>query len=186
MAHNIRLTTPLTDEVVASLHAGDTVLISGALYTGRDAAHKRFIDLIKAGKPLPIDIKGQIIYYVGPTPARPGQIIGSAGPTTASRMDSTTPPLLEAGLKATIGKGGRTKELREVMKKHRTVYFAAIGGAGALLARCIKKVEVVAWPELGTEAVRRMEVENFPATVINDIEGNDLYEMVKQRALSRE
>lgn len=182
MNHGISIRAPLTDDLLATLHAGDSALINGVIYTARDAAHKRLIALMAEGKPLPFDVKGQIIYYVGPTPPRPGKIIGSAGPTTASRMDSTTLPLLEAGLKATVGKGGRSKEVRDAMVKHKAIYLAAFGGAGAFLARCIKKVEIIAYPELGTEAIRRLEVEDFPAVVVNDIYGNDLYETVKKQS----
>lgn len=171
-----KIRPPLSDEDVANLKAGDHVLISGVVYTARDAAHKKMVDLIKQGKPIPIDVKGQIIYYVGPTPPKPGQVIGSAGPTTSSRMDSTTSPLLALGLKGSIGKGERSKELIKEFVKYRAVYFATIGGAGALLSKRIKKVELVAYPELGTEAIRRLEVEDFPVVVINDIYGNNFYE----------
>jgi len=171
-----RLQTPLSDEAVSRLHAGDSVLLSGVIYTGRDAAHKRLFDLLQAGKPLPIDLRGQVIYYVGPTPAKPGQVIGSAGPTTAGRMDAYAPALIEHGLRGMIGKGRRSPEVIEAMKKHKAVYFGATGGAAALLARCIKKAEVVAYEDLGPEAIHRLEVEDFPLIVINDIHGGDLYE----------
>ena len=151
------------------------MLISGVIYTGRDAAHKRLVDLIDRGEELPLDIKGQIIYYVGPTPARPGKPIGSAGPTSSYRMDSYSPKLMEKGLKGMIGKGMRSKEVIEAMKKYRAVYMAAVGGAAALIARRIKKSEIIAYEDLGTEAIRRLEVEDFPAIVVNDIWGNDLY-----------
>lgn len=177
MAEAKRITTPLSDELVRSLRAGDNVLISGTIYTGRDAAHKRLVDLLRAGQPLPFDLKGQIIYYVGPSPAKPGQVIGSAGPTTSGRMDAYTPVLHQHGLKATIGKGSRNAEVIEAMKRHGAVYLAAVGGAAALIARSIKGAEVVAYPELGPEAIRRLEVEDFPAVVVNDVEGNDLYKM---------
>jgi fumarate hydratase subunit beta len=174
-----KITTPLTDEVLAELRAGDEVELTGVIYTARDAAHRRLVEALEKGQPLPIDLKGQVIYYVGPTPPRPGQVIGSAGPTTALRMDTYTPPLLAAGLKATIGKGGRSQQLRELMKSHRAVYFGAIGGAGALLSRQIRKAEVVAYPDLGPEAIYRLEVEDFPLVVVDDIYGNDLLEMGK-------
>ncbi|MEW6455157.1 MAG: Fe-S-containing hydro-lyase [Acidobacteriota bacterium] len=171
-----KISTPLTDETLEKLKAGDKVLISGHIYTGRDAAHKKLFELAKEGKPLPFDIRGQIIYYVGPTPARPGKPIGSAGPTTSYRMDTYTPILLSLGLKGTIGKGSRDKEVIEAMKKYKAIYLAAVGGAGALISKCILKSEIVAYPELGPEAIYRLEVKDFPATVINDIYGNDLYE----------
>ena len=176
MSQAIRLKTPLTDGDVEKLKAGDKVLITGVIYTGRDAAHKRLTDLLKEGKPLPFDIKGQIIYYVGPAPAKPGHAIGSAGPTTSGRMDAYSPKLMEMGLKGMIGKGMRKKEVVEAMKKHKAVYFAATGGAGALLAKAIKKAQVVAYEDLGPEAINRLEVEDFPVIVVNDTQGNDLYE----------
>ncbi|MCK9365445.1 MAG: Fe-S-containing hydro-lyase, partial [Syntrophales bacterium] len=148
---------------------------SGIIYTGRDAAHKRMIELVNAGKELPIDVKGQIIYYVGPTPARPGNPIGSAGPTTSYRMDAYAPKMMELGLKGMIGKGNRAPEVVEAMRKYKAVYFGATGGAGAVLSRSIKKAEVVAYDDLGPEAIHRLEVEDFPVVVINDIRGNDLY-----------
>ncbi len=176
-----RLSPPLSDSDVEGLRAGDRVLITGVLYTARDAAHKRLIELIESGGELPFDIKGQIIYYVGPTPAKPGQVIGSAGPTTSGRMDAYTPKLLELGLKATIGKGARSSAVKEAMKKYKAVYMAAVGGAAALISKCIKKAEVIAYEDLGPEAIRRLEVEDFPAVVINDIYGNDLFiEAVKR------
>lgn len=175
MSEPIRLKTPLRDPEVEKLRAGDRVLISGIIYTGRDAAHKRLFDLLKQGKDLPFDIRGQIIYYVGPTPAKPGQAIGSAGPTTSYRMDAYSPTLMESGLKGMIGKGMRSDAVKEAMKKHKAVYFAATGGAGALLAKRVKKAEVVAYEDLGPEAVRRLEVEDLPVIVVNDIHGNDLY-----------
>lgn len=174
-----RLTTPLTDDAVAGVKAGDEVAITGILYTARDAAHNRMIQSLQAGEKLPFDIKGQIIYYVGPTPPRPGQVIGSAGPTTSARMDPLTPPLLEAGLKGIIGKGGRSVAVREALQKYKAVYFAAVGGAGALLAGHIGKAEIVAYEDLGTEAIRMLHVEEFPAVVVNDIYGNDLLEQGK-------
>lgn len=172
----IRLTPPLSEEMVADLKAGDRVLLSGTIYTGRDAAHKRLVDLLAKGEALPIPLQGEIIYFVGPTPAKPGKVIGSAGPTTSYRMDSYSPRLLAEGLKGMIGKGGRSREVRDAIEKYHAVYFAATGGAGALLAQRIKKAEVVAYEDLGPEAIRRIEVEDFPVVVINDIYGNDLYE----------
>ncbi len=177
----IRLTPPLTDKDVEGLKIGDRVLISGIIYTGRDAAHKRLFDLLKEGKELPFDLKGQIIYYVGPTPAKPGEVFGSAGPTTSYRMDAFSPALIEKGLKGMIGKGMRSEEVKEAMKKFKAVYFAATGGAGALLAKRVKKAEVVAYEDLGPEAIRRLEVEDLPVIVINDVRGNDLYVEGKKR-----
>jgi fumarate hydratase subunit beta len=176
MSQPIRLNTPLTDADLEKLRAGDKVLLTGVIYTGRDAAHKRLFDLLQGGKPLPIDLKGQVIYYVGPAPAKPGQVIGSAGPTTSGRMDAYSPKLMETGLKGMIGKGMRRKEVVEAMKKYKAVYFAATGGAGALLAKAIKKAQVVAYEDLGPEAINRLEVEDFPVIVVNDTKGNDLYE----------
>jgi fumarate hydratase subunit beta len=176
MSQAIRLKTPLTDADLEKLRAGDKVLLTGVIYTGRDAAHKRLFDLLKEGKPLPIDLKGQVIYYVGPAPAKPGQVIGSAGPTTSGRMDAYSPKLMEMGLRGMIGKGMRRKEVVEAMKKYKAVYFAATGGAGALLAKAIKKAQVVAYEDLGPEAINRLEVEDFPVIVVNDTKGNDLYE----------
>ncbi|OGP88521.1 MAG: fumarate hydratase [Deltaproteobacteria bacterium RBG_16_48_10] len=175
MSEPIRLKTPLTDEDVEKLKSGDRVLINGIIYTGRDAAHKRLFDLLKAGKDLPFNIKGQIIYYVGPAPAKPGQSLGSAGPTTSYRMDAYSPALIERGLKGMIGKGMRSEGVKEAMKKHRAVYFAATGGAGALLAKRVKKAEIVAYEDLGPEAIRRLEVEDLPVIVVNDVRGKDLY-----------
>jgi fumarate hydratase subunit beta len=171
-----KLTTPLTDEDVEKLKAGDIVYLSGVMYTARDAAHKRIVDLILNGEEPPFDLKGAVIYYVGPTPPKPGEVIGSAGPTTSYRMDPYAPILIEHGLKGMIGKGKRNQEVREACKKHKAVYFGATGGAAALIAKAIKKAEIIAYPELGPEAVRRIEVEDFPVVVINDIYGNDLYE----------
>jgi len=183
MSEAIRLKTPLADADVEKLKIGDNVLLSGVILTGRDAAHKRLFDLILAGKPLPIDIKGQVIYYVGPAPAKPGQPIGSAGPTTSGRMDAYSPKLIEIGLKGMIGKGMRKKEVIEAMKKYKAVYFAATGGAGALLAKSIQKAEIVAYEDLGPEAISRLDVVDFPVTVVNDTRGNDLYdEGMKQYA----
>ncbi|OPY89182.1 MAG: Fumarate hydratase class I, anaerobic [Syntrophaceae bacterium PtaU1.Bin231] len=175
MANEKRLTTPLTDQDVEKLNIGDKVLLNGVIYTGRDAAHKRLTDLLKAGKELPIDIRGQIIYYVGPSPAKPGQAIGSAGPTTSYRMDAYAPQLMALGMKGMIGKGNRAPEVIEAMKKYKAVYFGATGGAGALISKSIKKAEVVAYEDLGPEAIMKLEVEDFPVVVINDTKGNDLY-----------
>lgn len=167
---------PLSDADVEQLKAGDRVRISGVLYTARDAAHARMRALLERGAPLPFDVRGQIIYYTGPSPARPGEVVGSIGPTTASRMDPYTPALLALGLKGTIGKGYRGPAVREALRRHKAVYFGAIGGAGAVLSRFVRALEIVAWEDLGTEAVRRLEVEGFPAIVINDCWGGDLYE----------
>jgi fumarate hydratase subunit beta len=171
----IVLCPPLSDSDVEGLRAGDRVLFNGVLYTARDAAHARLVALLDEGKPLPFPIEGHIIYYVGPAPARPGAVIGSAGPTTSGRMDIYAPALMAAGLKGMIGKGSRSEEVKTAMAEHRAVYFAATGGAGALLSQRIVKAEVVAYEELGPEAVRRLEVENLPAIVVNDIHGGDLY-----------
>ena len=176
MSEAIRLKIPLSDADVEKLKAGDKVMLNGVIYTGRDAAHKRLYDLLMEGKSLPIDVKGQVIYYVGPAPAKPGQVIGSAGPTTSGRMDAFSPKLIEMGLKGMIGKGMRKKEVVEAMKKYKAVYFAATGCAGALLAKAIKKAQVVAYDDLGPEAISRLEVEDFPVIVVNDTKGNDLYE----------
>ena len=165
---------PLTDAVIEQLRAGDYVYLSGRVYTARDAAHKRMVETLARGEALPIDLRGQVLYYVGPTPARPGQIIGSAGPTTSERMDPFTIPLLEAGLKGAIGKGGRTPPVAEAFRQHDAVYFLAVGGAGALLSKQIRSVEVVAYEDLGTEAVRLMELIDFPVVVCNDVHGGDL------------
>jgi len=167
---------PLFDEIVETLHAGDELLLTGVIYVGRDAAHKRMIEALETGKPLPVDVKGQVIYFMGPTPARPGKIIGSAGPTSSYRMDAYSPRLMAEGLKGMIGKGMRSREVKEAMNRYKAVYLGAIGGAGALLSSCIKKVEVVAYDDLGAEALRRIVVQDFPVTVVNDIYGGDLYE----------
>ncbi len=171
-----RITPPLDDEKVLELQAGDTLLLNGIIYSARDAAHKKLVELMEKGEPLPLDITGQIIYYVGPTPAKPGQVIGSAGPTTSGRMDAYTPQMLARGMKGCIGKGSRNQAVKEALQEYRGVYLAAVGGAGALLSQAIKRVEIVAYEELGPEAIRLMEVEDFPVTVINDAHGNDLYE----------
>ena len=170
------ITAPITKETAKSLHAGDYVYVTGTIYTARDAAHKRMDEALDRGEELPIDIKNQAIYYMGPSPAREGQVIGSAGPTTSSRMDKYTPLLLENGLKGMIGKGKRSDNVIESMYKNNAVYFAAIGGAGALLSKCIKKAEVIAYDDLGTEAIRKLTVKDFPAIVVIDAEGNNLYE----------
>lgn len=171
----IRIETPLTTEAVEALRAGDSVLLSGVVYTARDAAHARLVELLKAGQPLPIDLAGQVIYYVGPTPAKPGQVIGSAGPTTAGRMDSFAPLLIAAGLKGMIGKGQRNQGVLDAMIEHKAVYFAATGGAAALLAKCVVSCEVVAYEDLGCEAIHRLEVRDLPVIVINDCLGGDFY-----------
>ncbi len=175
MANIIKIKTPLTDDVVYQLKSGDSVLITGVMYTGRDAAHKRMIDALNRGEKLPFDIQGQIIYYVGPSPAKPGKPIGSAGPTTSYRMDAYAPTLIKLGLKGMVGKGWRAKEVIDACIKYKAIYFGATGGAGALIARSIKKAEIIAYEDLGPEAVRRIEVVDFPAIVINDVYGNDLY-----------
>jgi len=172
---------PLNDKVIAGLKTGDNVLLNGIIYAARDAAHKKMVTALEKGEPLPFELKGQTIYYMGPTPARPGQVIGSAGPTSSYRMDIYAPRLMEAGLKGMIGKGQRTPAALDAMKKYKAVYFGAIGGAGALISQSIKKAEVIAYEELGTEAVRKLEVENFPVTVINDIYGGDLYQQGKAK-----
>lgn len=175
MTEPIRISAPLTDDVVEKLKAGDKVLITGVMYTARDAAHKRLIELLDAGKQLPLDLKGQIIYYVGPTPEKPGEVIGSAGPTTSGRMDAYTPRLIELGLKGMVGKGARSKEVRDSIVAHKAVYMAAVGGAAALIRRSIKKAEIIAYEDLGPEAIRRLEVVDFPAIVVNDVHGGDLF-----------
>jgi fumarate hydratase subunit beta len=174
MVKNIYL--PLTDDIIIGLRAGDSVLLTGVLYVARDAAHRRMLEALEKGEPLPFDISGQTIYYMGPSPAPPGRIIGSAGPTTSGRMDIYTPRLIEQGLKGMIGKGMRSQPVRDAIVKFRAVYFGAVGGAGAVISRSIRKAEVVAYDDLGVEAVRRIEVEGFPAVVVNDIYGADLYE----------
>lgn len=178
-----KITMPLTEEKVKDLKAGDSVLLSGVIYTARDAAHKRLVDLLDKGEQLPIDVKDTIIYYVGPTPAKPGHPIGSAGPTTSYRMDPYAPRLLDIGLKGMIGKGLRSKEVVDSMKKNKAIYFAAIGGAAALMGRSIKKAEVVAYEDLGSEAIRRLEVEDLPVVVVIDSEGNNLYEQGQKQYL---
>lgn len=173
MVKNVSL--PLSREEALSLKAGDEVLLSGTLYTARDAAHQRICSLIDEGRELPFDIDGALIYYVGPTPAQPGKAVGSAGPTTSARMDGFAPKLIARGLRGMLGKGGRSQEVIDSMKEHGCVYFAAVGGAGALMAKAVKKAEVIAWEDLGCEALRRMEVENLKAYVAIDCQGNNLY-----------
>lgn len=170
------ITTPITQEISKNLHAGDYVYISGTIYVARDAAHKRMMDVLDRGEELPIDIKDSTIYYMGPSPAREGQVIGSAGPTTASRMDKYAPRLLDLGSKAMIGKGKRSPQVIDAIIRNHAVYFAAIGGAGALISKCIKKSEIVCYEDLGAEAIRKLEVEDFPVIVVIDGEGNNLYE----------
>ncbi|MDD3580021.1 MAG: Fe-S-containing hydro-lyase [Desulfobacca sp.] len=176
MSKTVKLTTPLNDQQITGLRIGDKVLLSGVIYTARDAAHKRLIDLLNAGQELPIEIQGQVMYYVGPSPARPGQAIGAAGPTTSYRMDPYTPQLLARGLKAMIGKGKRSPEVIDAMIKYRAVYLGATGGAGALISQAIKEAQVLAYEDLGPEAIHRLVVEDFPTIVINDCQGHDLYE----------
>ena len=171
-----KITFPMTEKTARSLRAGDYVYISGILYTARDAAHKRMQDAIKEGEDLPFDITDQAIYYMGPSPAREGRCIGSAGPTTASRMDKYAPALLNLGLRAMIGKGKRTEEVKTAMKHNGCIYLAAVGGAGALLSKCIVSSQVIAYEDLGTEAIRKLEVKNFPAVIVMDSLGNNLYE----------
>ena len=178
---NVHIESPIAPDVIGGLTVGTRVLISGVVYTARDAAHKRLVQALDRGDRLPFDLFGQTIYYMGPSPARPGQVIGSAGPTTSSRMDSYTPRLLAAGLGAVIGKGSRSPEVREAVRKYKAVYFVAIGGAGALLHRTIRRVEVIAYEDLGAEAILRLEVEDFPAIVANDIYGGDLFEQERAR-----
>lgn len=172
----IKLTTPLSDDVVENLRIGQRVSLNGVIYTGRDAAHKRLVELIEQGKELPFDPKGQVIYYVGPSPAKPGKVIGSAGPTTSYRMDSYAPKLYALGLKATVGKGRRSPEVIKAMKQYKGVYLAAIGGAAALIARSIKDAKVIAYPDLGPEAIHELVVEDLPVIVVNDTLGGDLYD----------
>ena len=171
-----KLTTPVTKEMLAPLKAGDSVLISGVIYTARDAAHKRLCELVAQGKELPIDIKDSVIYFVGPTPARPGEVIGSAGPTTSGRMDAYSPRLLDLGQSIMIGKGARNKAVQEAVVRNGGVYLAALGGAGALMAVSVEELEVICWEDLGCEAVRRLQVKDFPLTVILDPHGGNLYE----------
>ncbi len=177
MTKKVQLTPPVTDDMIRSLVMGDVVLVNGVIYTARDSAHKRLMELLKNGQELPVDFRGQILYYVGPSPARPGRVIGAAGPTTSTRMDVYTPTMLKLGLKAMIGKGRRGPEVIAALQEYTGVYLGATGGAGALISKCIKAAEVVAFPDLGPEAIHRLEVVDFPTIVINDCHGGDLYEL---------
>ena len=177
----LNIKAPLDEETVNNLEAGDQVFITGVIYTARDAAHKLLVEALDNGEELPLDIKNQVIYYMGPAPAKPGYPIGSAGPTTSGRMDTYAPRLMAVGLKGMVGKGNRSQAVKDAMKQYKAVYFAAIGGAGALISKSIKKSQVIAYEDLGAEAIRRLEVENFPATVINDAHGGDLYEQGKAK-----
>jgi fumarate hydratase subunit beta len=177
----MKLTTPLTDASVEQLHAGDTVEITGTIYVARDAAHKKMVDALDRGEKLPVDLTGQIVYYMGPSPTKPGQVIGSAGPTTSGRMDAYAPRLMEIGLKGMIGKGLRAAPVKDAIKKHKAVYFAATGGAAALISQRIKKAQVMAYEDLGAEALQNLEVEDFPVIVVNDIFGGDAYEDGKKK-----
>jgi fumarate hydratase subunit beta len=176
-----KITSPFNDKTIADLKAGDQVLISGVMYVGRDAAHKRLVETMNKGEKMPFDVKGQVIYYMGPSPTKPGNVIGSSGPTTSGRMDAYTPRMLEAGLKGMVGKGLRTKEVKDAIKKYKAVYLAGVGGAAALIAKRIVKSEIIAYEELGPEALLRIEVKDFPAIVINDMYGGDLYEEGKAK-----
>lgn len=178
-----RITTPLTEEKVKDLKAGDTVLITGTIYTARDAAHKRLVDLLDKGESLPLDVKDAIIYYVGPSPAKPGMALGSAGPTTSYRMDPYAPRLLDQGLKGMIGKGLRGEEVVDAIIRNKAVYFAAIGGAAALIGKAVKKAELIAYEDLGAEAVRKLEVVDLPVVVVIDSEGNNLYQIGQREYL---
>ena len=182
MEHYVNL--PLTAEKARQLRCGDTVYLTGEVYTSRDAGHKRMVELLSRGEDLPFDPQNATIYYVGPSPARPGQVIGSAGPTTSGRMDAYAPRLLSVGARGMIGKGARSAEVVEAMKRYSGVYFGAIGGAGALLAKCIKKAELIAWEDLQSEALRKLWVENMPLVVVIDCEGNDLYEQGRAEYLA--
>jgi len=176
-----KITSPFNDKTIADLKAGDQVLISGVMYVGRDAAHKRLVETMNKGEKMPFDVKGQVIYYMGPSPTKPGNVIGSSGPTTSGRMDAYTPRMLEAGLKGMVGKGLRTKDVKDSIKKYKAVYLASVGGAAALIAKRIVKSEIIAYEELGPEALLRIEVKDFPAIVINDMYGGDLYEEGKAK-----
>ncbi len=180
----IQMDLPLEPSLTAQLRAGDLLLLSGDLYTARDAAHKKMIEALDRGESLPIELSGQTIYYAGPCPPRPGQVIGSAGPTTSGRMDAYAPRLLDLGLRAMIGKGARSQSVIEAIRRNQAVYLGATGGAGALLSQCIKSAEIVAYPELGTEAVRRLRVEDFPVVVLIDSQGRNLYEIGRERFLN--
>lgn len=177
----MHITSPIRPESIEKLTAGTNVLISGVIYTARDAAHYRLVQALDSGSRLPFDLSGQTLYYAGPSPAKPDQVIGSAGPTSSSRMDIYTPRLIAAGIRAMIGKGNRSSAVKEAIKKHKAIYFATIGGAGALLAKSIKQVEIIAYEDLGTEAILRLSIENFPAIVANDIYGEDLFEQGKAK-----
>lgn len=179
MEEQIRLNTPLVIKEIEKLKIGDRILLSGVIYTARDVAHKKLVKAIEKGKPLPFDLRGQVIYYTGPAPARPGKVIGSIGPTTSSRMDPYTIPLIKAGIKGMIGKGPRSKDVVNAMIKYKAVYFAAIGGAGALISERVKKAKVIAYQDLGPEAIWELEVENFPLILVNDVRGNDLYQQTR-------
>ena len=181
-----KLSTPLSEADVLSLKAGDHVLLSGTVYTARDAAHLRMMDLIREGKPLPVALEGQVIYYAGPTPTPPGRAVGSIGPTTSTRMDASTPTLLANGLKGMIGKGGRSAAVIEAMKEHKAVYFAAVGGAAALMAQCVTRLEVVCWDDLGPESVKRLTLHELPLVVAVDAEGNDAFEQGQAAYLNSE
>jgi fumarate hydratase subunit beta len=176
-----KITSPFNDKTIEGLKAGDQVLISGVMYVGRDAAHKRLVEALNKGDKMPFDVKGQVIYYMGPSPTKPGNVIGSAGPTTSGRMDAYTPRMLEAGLKGMVGKGLRTKDVKDAIKQYKAVYLASVGGAAALIAKRIVKSEIIAYEELGPEALLRIEVKDFPAIVINDMYGGDLYEEGKAK-----
>jgi fumarate hydratase subunit beta len=176
-----RITTPFDDGMIESLHAGDKILLNGIVYTARDSAHKRIVEAIVQGRDLPFDLSGQVVYYCGPSPSAPGRVIGAAGPTTSSRMDSYAPFLIEHGLKGMIGKGKRSTDVRKAMERYKAVYFGATGGAGALLAQAVETYEVIAYPELGPEAVARLLVKDMPLFVVNDSLGNDLYDMGIER-----
>jgi len=176
MDHPTLIKTPLATEDVVKLRVGERVFLTGVIYTARDAAHKRLVELLQKKQPLPFTIQGQTVYYVGPTPAKPGRPLGSAGPTTSYRMDAYTPELIAGGLKGMIGKGARSQAVKEAICNYKAVYFAATGGAGALISRCILSSEIVAYPELGSEAIRRLEIKDFPVIVVNDVNGGDLYE----------
>lgn len=178
---NRRIQVPLQEKDIEELRVGDYVYLTGTIYTARDAAHKRMYESMKKGETLPIELRGNVLYYLGPSPAREGQVIGSAGPTTSSRMDKYTPDMLDAGLKGMVGKGKRSPEVVEAIKRNHAVYFAAVGGAGALLAQCIKEAQVVAYEDLGTEAIRRLYIEDLPVIVVIDKEGNNLYETAAEK-----
>lgn len=178
-----KIATPLTEDITKTLKAGDSILLSGIIYTARDAAHGRLINLLDEEKDLPLNINSEIIYYVGPTPEKPGEVIGSAGPTTSYRMDSYAPRLLDLGLKGMIGKGARSEEVITAIKRNNAIYFGAIGGAGALISKCIKSSEIIAYDDLGAEAIRKLEVKDMPLVVIIDTEGNNLYEIGKKAYL---